>query len=1143
MSEQKVWMLLSLAAIILPLLASRVEGEGVVADPVPDRAERLRRFEARNNELEVQQLAHQLMKAIDPDAPGVKEGFSRLYRDGRYSEALESYQDYVLTKLEDPEQYGIPSMCIEPQDPGGGNPLGASVCSPTTDQLMRNTVTVRDLEVEIGQPGAVNWTFIPPGWESKPLAPGELGSPDNHTGDTPMLPRVESWQKAPADFARHFRHPFPFGALLASYAQTGDKSYLDKWAAYIDDWCMNQKSDSDQSPYAIQLYLPQQIAVADWFIGNMAYLARAQPNFARDLPPTTLARIVLRYIPESAAASIRQLRFSELNWRYLISRRLVTTGLLFPELRISPMMIEEGRRGMEMSAVVHAMPDGSEYEINPNYWGTYVDWGQPLFQLAYDEAAPGLDHAWLDEQGEHALACGRAILAMLMPNGRWPIIGPIDLRPMHGDYDQPGMWNILPGFLESQDNARRLNLTFGENSPAYGRAGDDGKSEPSYTSESLPYIGLYFLRGGWSPDDPFAFMKSSDHVIGHLSSPQKWQNDNVASLYAFGEELLFVHHETPVTVDGNQQNTCYGLPYSGHIGYMLPKKVHPKPADVRWHTSDAFDYAEGIYDRPYGNPGEHVSAHLLGKQPEKPITGVTHSRQIFFTKSLGAWVIVDRMDSKDEHEYSQLWMLHSPEPSDYGDIHGFAPDQIHVDTSRNLLRTSHPAGPNVSLYQMATSPLSMETIIAPVSNVKAQSWTTEGRDSRYLETGSYLLSFTISKLRTSWSGKGNQALVSLIIPRQDDQDAVASIKKVEDEETLGFDLAMKDGSNLFFRLAPDYGASLKTGDLSIDGEALLVVENKDNAKSGIILGSKQVSVGDRTVDTRSPDAEFILGSDGQLDAKPIYKPIDPVGILPDVNVFSDSLEVRLSTATSGTTIHYTLDGSNPTPASPVYTKPILLKESATVRARAFREGVDRVPPTYNGTDCTVASLAVFTKQQPRKAQSPAGTSENGLDFQYYEGEWQDLLLQLDTLNPVRTGHVKMLLDVSAAQRDRYFSFRYTGWFEAPETGVYTFYSPEPVFTSDLVHLEPGYDLGVKVDGMKWYPATRQHAFGSWSIALEKGKHPIDITYADFRGGKEDMYFPNKHYGCVWAGDKPKFELSGPGMDRQEIRSRMLWRRK
>ncbi len=52
-------------------------------------------------------------------------------------------------------------------------------------------------------------------------------------------------------------------------------------------------------------------------------------------------------------------------------------------------------------------------------------------------------------------------------------------------------------------------------------------------------------------------------------------------------------------------------------------------------------------------------------------------------------------------------------------------------------------------------------------------------------------------------------------------------------------------------------------------------------------------------------------------------------------VFGNEARVELSCATKGAIVRYTLDGSAPCPGTPVATAPIVLRASATVRARAF----------------------------------------------------------------------------------------------------------------------------------------------------------------------------------------------------------------
>ena len=73
------------------------------------------------------------------------------------------------------------------------------------------------------------------------------------------------------------------------------------------------------------------------------------------------------------------------------------------------------------------------------------------------------------------------------------------------------------------------------------------------------------------------------------------------------------------------------------------------------------------------------------------------------------------------------------------------------------------------------------------------------------------------------------------------------------------------------------------------------------------------------------------------DASP--KVADPV-LTPGSCYFSPSTNVTIACATSGTTVRYTLDGTEPTASSAEYTAPIALSATTTVRARAFAANKD-----------------------------------------------------------------------------------------------------------------------------------------------------------------------------------------------------------
>jgi hypothetical protein len=67
---------------------------------------------------------------------------------------------------------------------------------------------------------------------------------------------------------------------------------------------------------------------------------------------------------------------------------------------------------------------------------------------------------------------------------------------------------------------------------------------------------------------------------------------------------------------------------------------------------------------------------------------------------------------------------------------------------------------------------------------------------------------------------------------------------------------------------------------------------------------------------------------GNAASKPVLSPSG--------GSFFSSVFVTMTTETPGAEVHYTLDGSNPSLATPLYTGPVLLSANTEVRARAFR---------------------------------------------------------------------------------------------------------------------------------------------------------------------------------------------------------------
>ncbi|NLF85197.1 MAG: hypothetical protein GX571_03705, partial [Lentisphaerae bacterium] len=69
-------------------------------------------------------------------------------------------------------------------------------------------------------------------------------------------------------------------------------------------------------------------------------------------------------------------------------------------------------------------------------------------------------------------------------------------------------------------------------------------------------------------------------------------------------------------------------------------------------------------------------------------------------------------------------------------------------------------------------------------------------------------------------------------------------------------------------------------------------------------------------------------------APPIFSPASATQFIPE----GGALAVSLTCATPGADIRYTLDGSDPTPSSGIYTSPLQIEQTTTIRARAFKAG-------------------------------------------------------------------------------------------------------------------------------------------------------------------------------------------------------------
>ena len=142
-------------------------------------------------------------------------------------------------------------------------------------------------------------------------------------------------------------------------------------------------------------------------------------------------------------------------------------------------------------------------------------------------------------------------------------------------------------------------------------------------------------------------------------------------------------------------------------------------------------------------------------------------------------------------------------------------------------------------------------------------------------------------------------------------------------------------------------------------------------------------------------------------------------------VFIDSTGITISTRTEGASIHYTLDGSEPTENSPLYTGPFTLEKSALIRARAFKDGAIASPE----------ARAEAEKGFFRPASKVSGLV-NGCRYTYHTGHFARTA---DVgASPVKGSGIMEVPSVKDAPEKDYFGYVFTGWIDVPEDGIWEF---------------------------------------------------------------------------------------------------------
>jgi hexosaminidase len=220
----------------------------------------------------------------------------------------------------------------------------------------------------------------------------------------------------------------------------------------------------------------------------------------------------------------------------------------------------------------------------------------------------------------------------------------------------------------------------------------------------------------------------------------------------------------------------------------------------------------------------------------------------------------------------------------------------------------------------------------------------------------------------------------------------------------------------------------------------------------------------------------------RLDARGIrYRIPDVLGLDRDRLTLDNDMEVTLGAASDGS-IHYTVDGTEPSASSRRYAGPVKVK----VQDGPVEVAARMVLP--DGREGPVRK-ATFSQATARPAALVGATLEDGFNMDVYRGRIRRAVEVEGRGELVRRDKVGEVA-LPAMTPDSVFGLRFGGYLSVPEDGVYTF----RLTADDGAVLRFGGAVVLDNDGPHG-PVTKTS-----DVALAKGLHPFDVVYFQTGGG-------------------------------------------
>ena len=658
---------------------------------------------------------------------------------------------------------------------------------------------------------------------------------------------------------------------------------------------------------------------------------------------------------------------------------------------------------------------------------------------------------------------------------------------------------------------------------------------PSVRTDVMPFAGLFYVRGGWEPTDLLLHCIATpglgDNAYDDCSyegggcQPWEWGIETLACqllLDSFPSAMM----RMPL-LDGQAP-----MPYFETKGFNPGSKTNGlsyaplQPSQGRFYsgtpsagnTSMVWDVVEPLYSGAWATLNTKYTHTQFDLKPgnivqntesvDWPTTAVTadYSRVILHAVGYGALFVVERAQniqgSVAELSTGFLMRLavNSTEATAPASRLQIEPGHIVADNSPMRL-------PSMHVHHACPSPLKYNRL-------------KQGPDSdeggiRIYDTP---MNFVQAAVAVSWANNktaGESTPLLSLLHGQASKLRTSSVKSTVDGR--GIDATDSTGSRSFcLRTRSPGQQSVACYDVQLDCDILLASRCNDTVE-GVALGCKTTAI------LTASDFTFTKTRAGQVTmGAPVLRPMHKPVFTPSLPVFSDNVSVSLSSrehAEGGAELRYTLDGTDPTRGSTLYTGvPIVLASTTGIKARAFcsSSACAKLAPrsdwAADGTRLSAISYGTFVKSDTsptasEPAPGPGVPHLQGLCVRVVNstGSWSELYSFAGSAlhAGVPMGRKDLPLQPVAprcvlvpSQPSTYYSTEWSGFFNASVGGVWSFHAPQEFAGPNV---PAGYDLRLWLDHEEVALERQLGGLGAaWQRALTAGRHPFRMVLSDAR---------------------------------------------